>query len=60
MEFKIEVLMTHDEEMVLTPYFWCVLGRTTGDWHNCGHGWTTSPEEAWQKAYEHYTYITAI
>ena len=54
MEYKIEIVMTGDEEMALTPYFWCVLGRSSDNWHNCGHGWTATPEEAWKEAKEWY------
>lgn len=56
MEYKIEILLNHDDDEMLThPIFWCLLGRGTEDWHNCGHGWATSPENAWKQAYEHYT-----
>lgn len=60
MDYKIEVIMTYDEEMVFTPYCWCVLKRNEQGWHNCGHGWSTVPEEAWRQAYNHYRMITKI
>lgn len=56
MEYKIEILLNHDDDEMLTyPIYWCLLGRKMGDWFNCGDGWATSPENAWKEAYKHYT-----
>jgi hypothetical protein len=56
MEYKIEVSMTpyyHDSPNA--PYFYCILGRREGEkWHNCGHGWGRTQEEAWKMAYSDY------
>ena len=56
MEYKIEVTMTpfcHDNPYA--PYFYCILGRREGEkWHNCGHGWGKTQEEAWRLAYGYY------
>ena len=59
-DYKIEVFMTPDEEIITTPYCWCVLERGATGWHNCGHGWAVTPKEAWEQAYEHYFNITTI
>ena len=61
MEYKIEVTITPDyNNSPICPYFWCILGRNGGDWHNCGHGWAKSPREAWRQACEYYDDITLI
>jgi hypothetical protein len=56
MEYKIEVMMTpyyHDSPNA--PYFYRILGRREGEkWHNCGHGWGKTQEEAWKIAYNDY------
>ena len=60
-EYKIEVIMTpHFHDCARAPYFWCVLCRCDSDWSNCGHGWATTPQEAWRRAYEYYDDITSV
>lgn len=51
--YKIEVMMTPDNShgSFCPPYFWCVLHYVHGKWCNCGHGWASSPPEAWEAAY---------
>ena len=60
--YKIEVMMTpdHSNGPFCPPYFWCILHYVHGKWCNCGHGWASTPECAWNEAYEYYDNITSI
>lgn len=56
MEYKIEVSMNNENGY----YFWCILGRDKNkeNWHNEGHSWARSRQEAWRNAYSYYDNIT--
>lgn len=56
MEYKIEISMTpRFSDCANAPYFYRILGRREGEkWHNCGHGWGRTQEEAWRLAYNDY------
>ena len=52
--YKIEVGVTPSlKDNKLQPYYW-VLFAYYGDWCNESAGWATTPELAWNEAYNYF------
>lgn len=63
MEYKIEIFMTpRVPKYIGAPYAWCILGKKEEEraWLGYGCGATSTPQEAWERAYERYSDITSL
>ena len=58
--YKIEVFMIPDDEIKTKPYCWAVLANNQhSNWCNVGHGWSETPQGAWEVAYKYYKDVIA-
>ena len=53
--FKIEIHLFPNENVYCdTPFFFFLFSYTNNNWCNSGSGWSTTPQNAWNDAYNFY------
>lgn len=53
--YKIEVSLFPNNELNNSkPFFWVLKSNTGNDWCTENAGWESTPEEAWEAAYNFY------
>ena len=53
--YKIEVDLYHNNiKNKSKPYFWCLKSYCGKNWCLDSSGWESSPQTAWNTAYEYY------